>query len=186
MRRDAQANRDRILAAAEAVFGTAGGAGSTEEVARQAGVGIGTVFRHFPTKRDLIEATVVRHFDDLTARAGKLAAAPDPGAALRKMVERMIGGTAAKVVLIGLLVSEDGTLSGPAERASLELRRAVGTLLHRAQAAGTVRPDVSVDELYLLIRALSQAAGQAPGRKAVLRKAVDVVLDGLAAQPGGG
>ncbi len=68
MRVDARLNRERILAAAEEVFGELGAQTSTEEVARRAGVGVATVFRHFPTQADLVEATLVRHFDD-TRRA---------------------------------------------------------------------------------------------------------------------
>ena len=69
MRKNARANRERILAAAEAVFGASGELGSTEDVADRAGVGIATVFRHFPTKEALIEATLVRQFDRLNEQA---------------------------------------------------------------------------------------------------------------------
>src|SRR5215468_6504415 len=103
MRADARANRDRILAAAEEVFAEGGVAASTEEIALRAGVGIGTVFRHFPTKQELIEATVVRHFEQLTAHARELAAHDDAEAALRELIETMVGGAATKIVLIGLL-----------------------------------------------------------------------------------
>lgn len=182
MRSDALANRDRILVAAEAVFAESGAAGSTEEVARRAGVGIGTVFRHFPTKQDLLEATVVRHFEELTGRARALAGAPDPGAALRKMIEAMVGGSATKIALIGLLVDAGG-FTAPAVGASEQLRAEVAGLLRRAQQAGAVRPDISVDEVYLLVRGLSQATAHVPVKKATLRKALGVVLDGLSAHP---
>jgi AcrR family transcriptional regulator len=179
MRSDARANRDRILSAAEAVFGEAGAEGSTEEVARRAGVGIGTVFRHFPTKRDLVEATVVRHFEQLTVRARELSALDDPTAALRRLIEVMVGGGATKIALLALL-AESGGFTDPAVRASQDLRDVFGALLRRAQQAGTVRRDVSVDEVYLLIRGLSQASAHAPAKKPALRKALAVVLDGLA------
>ena len=177
MRADAQANRDRILAAAEAVFSAAGEAGSTDEIARRAGVGIGTVFRHFPTKQELIEATVVRHFDELTARARALSGG-DPGAALHELIETMVGTGATKILLIGLL-AENRPTPDTAVQASQRLRRAVGTLLRRAQAAGTIRPDVSIDEVYLLVRGLALAAAQRPAKNATQRKALDIVLAGL-------
>jgi AcrR family transcriptional regulator len=179
VRSDAKVNRDRILAAAEAVFTEAGAAGSTEDIAKRAGVGIGTVFRHFPTKQSLLEATLVRHFEQLTAYAQKLADAADPSAALRELVEAMVGGGAAKILMVGLLVEESGMTTAAIEAAG-NLRAAVASLLGRAQAAGTVRADVSIDELYLLIRGLSQATAMAPAEPATLRRAVDIVLNGLA------
>jgi len=178
MRADAQANRDRILAAAEAVFSEAGEAGSTEEIARRADVGIGTVFRHFPTKQELIEATVVRHFDELTSRARALSDT-DPAAALRDLIEVMVGTGATKILLLGLL-ADSGAMLEPAEQASQRLRRAVGALLRRAQRADTIRSDVSIDEVYLLVRGLALASAQRPAKSATQRKALDIVLAGLA------
>jgi AcrR family transcriptional regulator len=180
VRSDAQANRERILEAAEAVFGAAGAAGSTEEVARRAGVGIGTVFRHFPSKQALLEATVVRHFALLAEQARTLADAADPGTALRGLIETMVGSGAAKLVLVNLLVQEAG-FSAAATAASTELRAAVAVVLGRAQEAGAVRTDVTVDEVYLLIRGLSQAAVTGPADPIVLGRALAIVLDGLAA-----
>jgi AcrR family transcriptional regulator len=178
MRADARANRDRILAAAEAVFGEAGESGSTDEIARRAGVGIGTVFRHFPTKQDLIEATLVRHFEGLTEQARVLTGG-DPDAGLRELIEAMVGTGATKILLIGLLRDSSGSLPAAAVRASQQTRRAVGTLLRRAQAAGAIRPDVSVDEVYLLVRGLAMAASQRGTKSATQRKALDIVLAGL-------
>jgi AcrR family transcriptional regulator len=182
VRSDAKANRDRILAAAEAVFTEAGAAGSTEDVAKRAGVGIGTVFRHFPTKQSLLEATVVRHFEQLTASAHALVDAADPAVALHELIEAMVGGGAAKIVIVGLLVEESGMTAAAIEAAG-SLRAAVATLLSRAQGTGAVRADVSVDELYLLIRGLSQAAATAPVAPLTLRRAVDIVLNGLGTDP---
>jgi AcrR family transcriptional regulator len=179
MRADAQANRDRILSAAEQVIADAGADGSTEAVARRAGVGIGTVFRHFPTKQELIEATIVRHFEQLTAHARELAACDDAEAALRELIETMVGGTATKIMLLGLL--GDATTDAVV-RASRELRSAVRALLRRAQQAGGVRSDVSVDHLYLLVRGLALAVAQRPTKATTRRKALDVVLAGLAPQ----
>ena len=102
MRHDALRNRERILAAAEEVFGEQGAAGSTEEVARRAGVGIGTVFRHFPTKNELIEAALIRHFARLTDRARALADASQPDEALRALVREMIETGPAKITLASL------------------------------------------------------------------------------------
>ena len=115
------------------VFGEAGADASTGEVARRAGVGIGTVFRHFPTKRDLVEATLVRHFELLTRRALDLARAPDPGAALRTLIATLVRTSTTKIVLAEQLVAGGGE-TAPAVQASRRLRDAVDALLRTAQA----------------------------------------------------
>jgi AcrR family transcriptional regulator len=183
VRSDARANRERILVAAEGVFGEAGASGSTEEVARRAGVGVGTVFRHFPTKRDLVEATVVRHFHLLLGRVRELAQGADAAAALRTLIETMVGGAATKLMLVGLL-AESGGQTEVALRAAADLRDAVGSLLRRAQHRGGVRPDVSVDEIYLLVRGLSQAFSGPGVTASSRRRTLAVVLDGLAVREG--
>src|SRR3954465_11078976 len=103
MRQDARENRERILAGAAEVVGAQGTAGSTEEVARRAGVGIATVFRHFPTKEELIEAALLRHFDQLIQRADALATGGDPATAFRTLVRTMIETGATKLTLASTL-----------------------------------------------------------------------------------
>ena len=90
VRADAQRNRARLLDAAERVFALHGVAASTEEIARQAGVGIGTVFRHFPTKEALLEAVFRRRLQQLATHADALANAPDPGAAFFGFVSHVV------------------------------------------------------------------------------------------------
>jgi AcrR family transcriptional regulator len=178
MRRNAEANRERILAAADQVFGAQGAAGSTEEVARLAGVGIATVFRHFPTKDALIEAALLRHFAVLDEQAAALAAQAEPAAALRQLVATMIAVGATKITLASHI---GGQADPPASvRAAAEgLRATMRQILERAQAAGAVHPDVTVDEVYLLIRALAQASAIQPPEPATIRRAIDIVLRGL-------
>jgi AcrR family transcriptional regulator len=175
VRSDARANRDRILAAAEQVFGAEGADVSTEEVARRAGVGIGTVFRHFPTKRDLLEATVVRHFEHLIEEVDA------PGAALDGVIRTLVSSGATKVALIHRLAAL-GAISEPVDRVSRELKQLVDGLLRRGQAAGAVRAEVTVDEVYLLIRALATVTGTTD--TSTLDRAVDLILNGLS--PGAG
>lgn len=177
MRKNAVANRERILAAAEKVFGEHGAAGSTEEVARRAEVGIATVFRHFPTKTDLVEAALVRHFDVLIEQAAQLAERPDPGAAFRQLVRTMIETGSTKLTLASLL--SDGTFPPAVRTASDTLRARVRHLLSRAQRSGDIRRGVTVDEVYLLVRGLAQASATMPTPAKTLRRAVDVVLAGL-------
>jgi AcrR family transcriptional regulator len=178
MRQDARENRERILAAAEAVFGAYGAAESTEEVARRAGVGIATVFRHFPTKEELIEAALLRHFDQLTERAHALAASTDPTAAWRTLVRAMIETGATKLTLASMLTGRGGFPDSVAA-ASDRLKAAVSKVLRSAQDAGAVRPSATVEEIYLLIRGLAQASATMQVRPDTLDRAIDVVLTGL-------
>lgn len=178
MRHDALRNRERILAAAEEVFGEQGAAGSTEEVARRAGVGIGTVFRHFPTKNELIEAALVRHFARLTERARALADASPPGA-LRALVREMIETGPAKITLASLAAGH-GEIPPGALEASRELRGAVEAVLRRAQDAGQVRREATIDEVYLLVRSLAHASAAMPVPPGTLGRAIEIILAGLA------
>ncbi len=177
MRQDARENRERILAAAEEVFGAGGASASTEEVARRAGVGIATVFRHFPTKEALLEATLLRHFDHLTERAQELAAEADPREAWRALLTTMITTGATKLTLISLL-RESGDFPSSAAAASERLKAAVDDALRRAQSSGAVRPSVTIDEVYVLMRGLAQATATMPTSPAVLERAVDIVIAG--------
>ena len=179
MRHDALGNRERILAAAEEVFGERGAAGSTREVASRAGVGIGTVFRHFPTKNELIEAALIRHFTRLTDRAHALADAGQPDKALRALVREMIETGPAKITLASLAAGR-GKLPPGALNASRELRGAVEAVLRRAQDAGQVRRDATIDEVYLLVRSLAQASAAMPVPPGTLRRATEIILAGLA------
>lgn len=185
MRQDARDNRERILIAAEQVFGIRGATGSTEEVARRAGVGIATVFRHFPTKEDLIEAALLRHFDRLTERAGALIGDAEPGTAWRDLVRTMIETGATKLMLISM-VAEGDRFPERAAAASGRLKAAVAAVLRRAQDSGAVRSCVTVDEVYLLIRGLAQATATAQVPADTLDRAIGIVLAGLAARPGDG
>ena len=177
MRSDAQANRDRVLAAAEEVFGEFGKAGSTEEIARRAGVGIGTVFRHFPTKQMLVEATVVRHLALLTETARARGEGGEAGAAFRITFREMISGAPAKLALVALLEesADPAGATHDVETAASVLRDAIEVLLSRSKEAGEVRADATVDEVYVLIRALANAQGD----RVVVDRAINIVLDGL-------
>lgn len=184
MRNDALRNRERILAAAEAVFGEQGAAGSTEEVARRAGVGIGTVFRHFPTKSDLIEAALIHHFGRVTERARGLADTDSPIEALRALVSEMVETGPAKITL-GSLAGGRDQIPPRVLAASHKLRAAVEEVLRRAQDAGQVRREATIDEVYLLIRGLAHASAAMPASPDTVRRATEIVLAGLSAPAAG-
>jgi AcrR family transcriptional regulator len=179
---DAQANRGRILDVAEEVFGKGGESASTEEVARLAGVGIGTVFRHFPTKAALLEAVLAREFDRLRVQAEALLDAADPGEAFRGLFGQLVARAPAKIAITEALLDAGGDRDrdGDATRASDGLRQAIGTLLRRAQQAGTIRNDVELPEVYALLAGISRAAARARLDKEATARLLAVVSDGLA------
>lgn len=179
MRKNAVANRERILAAAEAVFGEHGAAGSTEDVARRAEVGIATVFRHFPTKAALVEAALVRHFDLLNERASTLAAQSDPGQAFRDLLRTMVEGGSTKLTLASQM--PDGQFPPSARQGADKLRATVEDLLDRAARSGAIRRDVGADEVYLLVRGLAQASATTPTTPETISRAIEVVIAGLSA-----
>jgi AcrR family transcriptional regulator len=179
MRRNARANRERILAAAEAVFGANGDFGSTEDVAERAGVGIATVFRHFPTKDALIEATLVRQFDRLLEQVAVFADRPDPGAAIRQLIATMIETSATKVTLLSL-VREKDQVSAAVLEAMQSLQATIDVILARAKNEGAVRDDVTVEEFFVLVRGLAQATTTIPAAPATLNGAIEIICRGLA------
>ena len=136
LRADAQRNRARILDAAEAVFAEFGTRASTEEVARRAGVAIGTVFRHFPTKDDLLAAIMKRLLAQLVEEAGK----QDLFAFFRHLVAQ----AAAKKTVVDLLAGSGVDIRLPDAVGHLE--EAVGRLLEEAQAAGAVADSVRLPD----------------------------------------
>ena len=179
MRKNARANRERILAAAEAVFGAAGELGSTEDVAGRAGVGIATVFRHFPTKDALIEATLVRQFDRLGERASRLAGQPDPARAVRELIVTLIETSSTKLTLISL-VGESGQLPLAVQEATGRVQAAIGRVLAQAKNEGVVAGDVTVEEFFVLVRGVGQAAATLPAAPVTLDRAIEIICRGLA------
>ena len=179
MRKNARANRERILAAAETVFGASGELGSTEDVAARAGVGIATVFRHFPTKEALIEASLVRQFERLNEQASRLADGPDPGRAVRQLIVTLIETSSTKLTLISL-AGESGQLSPAVQEATSQVQASIGGILARAKDEGAVAEDVTADEFFLLVRGLAQAAATMPAAPVTLDRAIDITCRGLA------
>ncbi|MCP2328841.1 AcrR family transcriptional regulator [Hamadaea flava] len=177
LRADARRNRERLLAAAEQVFAEQGVTASTEDVARVAGVGVGTVFRHFPTKEQLIEAVYHARLARLAELADRLADSADPGAAFAEFFSTTVEGAATKNALVEAL-SRAGVDTAAPEVGGW-VRRALGVLLARAQQAGAVRPDVTVPDLLGLLVGTSRAVEHLSGDPEARVRVVEVVLDGL-------
>lgn len=178
-RSDARRNRAKLLDVAERVFAEKGTSASTEEVARRAGVGIGTVFRHFPTKRDLLEAVFVARLRRLAEEADRLADAADPGEAFFTFFTQMVESAPEKNALSEALAAAGVDVAETASPIKDAFRTAVSTLLERAQKAGTVRPDIGFAEVITLLVSASHGAEHPFTAPEVRARALTVVLDGL-------
>jgi AcrR family transcriptional regulator len=179
LRADARRNRARVLEAADAVFAAKGTTASTEEVAHEAGVGIGTVFRHFPTKEALLEAVIVDRLGKLVAEAEGLADADDPGTAFFGFFTRVVSNTGTKNAYADVLAQAGIDLKASTVDIGRRMRTALATLLTRAQRAGEVRDDVQVPEVLALLVGASRAAEYAALDPEVQARAMAIVFDGL-------
>ena len=148
LRVDAARNRQLLLAAAEEEFTERGLSASVAQIARRAGVGKGTVFRHFASKEDLMVAIVTGHLDILIAHAQQLAEAPDPGAALLDFLTVAADERQQHDVDFLWAVS-DGDIRVTQLRNRLHL--AIDSLVERARRAGAIRPDVTGADIFLLM-----------------------------------
>ncbi|GAB3860737.1 TetR family transcriptional regulator [Micromonospora andamanensis] len=182
LRADARRNRERVLAAAEEVFAEGGPAASTEEVARRAGVAIGTVFRHFPTKEELVQAVFAQRVRQLVDEAETLSTADDAGAAFFAFFVRLTELSIAKHAFADVLAGagiDVGAIGRTHPQETSHLRAAVSTLLTRAQRAGAVREDVRTPEVLTVMIGIARAAEQTPSDSQVLARVLDIVFDGL-------
>ena len=192
LRADARRNRARILEAAEAVFPVSGLSAPVEEIARRAGVGIGTVYRHFPTKEALFEAILVSRIERLTEEAGSLSSATDAGAAFFDLFTRMVEEAGARKAFAEALARAGVDVKAATSAAGLELLRELGALLTRAQQAGAVRHDVDLDRVTALLVGACLAAEHGNLDGGLQAGALAIVFDGLRArdrargQSGGG
>lgn len=179
MRADARRNRARILEAAEQVFAEKGVSASTEEVASRAGVAIGTVFRHFPAKEDLLRAIMKGLLERLADEVGSLQADGDPATALFTFFTHVVEQAAAKKSVIELLARAgvEVEAAGPVRA----LREAVEGLLTRAQRAGGVRGDVQISEVMALLTSTAEGALHSGWAPDLQRRTLAVIFDGLRA-----
>jgi AcrR family transcriptional regulator len=176
MRADARRNRQRILDAAASVFAVHGADVPVDVIAREAGVGPGTLYRHFPTKEALFEAVILERFAQLTAQAHALLDAPDPGSAFLGYIEALVVQAADRHDLVDALRQAGVDMQSVKSQVGSELRDAIDHLLRRAQAAGAVRTDIGIAELMALIGGLALSARTTPGDPARLAA---VISDGL-------
>ncbi len=174
---DARRNRARILAAAEEVFAENGTSSSTEQVAARAGVAIGTIFRHFPTKQALLRAIMKDLLEQLTQEAGSLVADGDPATALFTFFTQTVAQATRKKTVIDLL-SQNGTDLQITDAVRL-LHDGVQALLTGARNAGTIRPDVRGDEVIALLGAACQGAVHGGWDDDLRHRTLAIIFTGL-------
>jgi AcrR family transcriptional regulator len=178
LRSDARRNRQRVLEAAESLFAAEGVDVPVDEIAERAGVGVGTLYRHFPTKEVLFEAILVARVGEIAEDARQRLGAEDPGSAFFGFVEHLVAETARKRDLINAFATAGVELAVVAAEAKKDLEAATTALLHAAQRAGAVRPDVSAALVLSLIGATCMAADR-PHPEVSPNEMLTVVCDGL-------
>jgi AcrR family transcriptional regulator len=178
LRADAARNRARVLQVADEVFGEQGPAGSTEEVARRAGVGIATVFRHFSTKQELLAAVLANRLDAITQYAEQLSHDGDPATAFFDFFRHVVAHADSKRLLTEAIVDAGIDIDDARRGADVRLHDAVGRLLRAAQAAGVVRADVGTEEVLPLMAAAARLA-EVSQEDARRDRAIGILLDGL-------
>jgi AcrR family transcriptional regulator len=175
---DAVRNRERVLEAAKTVFSSGGPDASLEAVARTAGVGIGTLYRHFPTREALFEAVYRREVRHLADLAESLKDEAEPIEALRQWMRSNVRFVATKKGMSEALALAAYKNSELFSDSFDRLTRAVGGLLDRAIAAGEIRDDITPEDLLRALFGISYTHDQPGWQKRVLRL-VDVFIDGL-------
>jgi AcrR family transcriptional regulator len=177
-RADALRNRERVLEAARNVFSAGGPGASLEAVANAAGVGIGTLYRHFPTREALFDAVYRHEVQQLAAFAERLKKAAEPTEALRQWLHALVKFVATKKGMsaaLALAISQDSDLFS---YSSDLLMRSASELLDRATATGEIRNDISAEDLIRAMVGMCYTHDQPGWQKSVLRL-VDVFIDGL-------
>jgi AcrR family transcriptional regulator len=185
LRRDAERNRQRILRAAAEVFTQRGLDATLDDVARQAGVGIGTVYRRFPDKETLVAELFQDRIDALVAVAEDACAAPDPWLALVSFLEYAAAALAGDLGLRQLMMFATYGRDRVAY-AREQMRPVVARLVERAQAAGALRPDFSATDVPLIAFLLASAAEYAgPVQPDIWRRYLALIIDGMRASRDG-
>jgi len=180
-RADAQRNRERLIGAAKAAFADAGADVALEEIARRAGVGIGTLYRHFPTRDAVIEAVYRREVEQLGAAAQRLLADEPPGQALRDWMRVFVDYIATKKVIAAALANLSST--PPLYAASGEtIISAITTLTTAAITAGDIRPDADPADLLRALVGFTYGA-TAPGWRESALRLIDLLMAGLRSNP---
>ncbi|HYA67438.1 MAG TPA: TetR/AcrR family transcriptional regulator [Acidimicrobiales bacterium] len=179
LRADALKNRLRILEAAEEVFAAEGVNAPVDTVAERAGLGVGTLYRNFPTKEALFEAIVVMRIEELAQAIESVAGAEDPGKAFFDFLRLLAGRAALKRDLFTALATAGIDIKSQCADTYDRMQREIGRLLGRAQQAGAVREDIDGAEAIGLVVGTCLAAEQSPGFAGSPERMLEIVIDGM-------
>ncbi|MDI6097975.1 helix-turn-helix domain-containing protein [Actinoplanes sp. NEAU-A12] len=184
LRRDAQRNRERILLAAREVFAARGFAATLDDVAHHAGVGVGTVYRRFPTKEALIEAIFTDRLEDLVTLAEESLAAASAWDGLTTFLRTSARWHAGDRGLRDAALSMDDTHF---VRAGEQLSPLLEQITARAHAEGTLRPDAGFHDFPIIMAMVTEMAQHSEGcRPGLYERYLELMIDGLRARPGNG
>lgn len=178
LRADARRNRDRLLEVARTAFAAEGVSVPLDEIARRAGVGPGTLYRHFPTKESLLEAVVRERVRRLVDHARASRHADDPAAALVATLDRIVEDAAAKADLVDTLTGAGVEIRTALASDVTRLHEEIGHLLSRAQDSGAVRVDIGIADLMAVLGGVLYALRHL-GAGATREHVVSILYDGL-------
>ncbi len=181
LRADARRNREKVLAAARAVFADQGVDAQMDDVARRADVGVGTVYRHFPTKDALLGALAEELFAQLAAHAREMLDLDDPWEAFARTMWFSAEKTAGDRAFAEILAASRDAL--PVEcPGKKNLTGTVDTIMKRAIKAGKMRPDVVIDDIPLIMCGVGSASAMPHPNPEAWRRHLGIVLDGMRAE----
>jgi AcrR family transcriptional regulator len=173
-RADARRNREKVIAAARKVMAREGLDAQMDEIARKAGVGVGTVYRHFPTKEDLVEALAGERFVRLAELADEALEHPDPWQAFVEFMRASAEIQVADRALSEVLTSRPQVMRAAAE--SVDMLARVARVISRGQEAGAIRPDVEPEDVPMVMCALAGACNNPMSEP---ERYIGIVIDGM-------
>jgi len=177
-RADAERNRARLLETAKSVFAAKGSAASMDEIARTAGVGAGTLYRHFPTRDALVTAVYLNESGQLAAAADRLAKASEPVAALREWLLLFVDYMATKHGMYELLNAIGGGTSELYSASTVRMKESIAKLADRAVASGEIHMDLDPLDLLRALAGVANVGAGSDGEQAA-KRLVDILIAGL-------
>ncbi len=182
LRADAQRNRDRLLDSAVRAFSTDGADVTLDAIAKDAGVGIGTLYRHFPTREALVEAAYRNELGRLCDAAPELLQTTTPDKALRVWMDRFVEYMTTKRGMADALRAVIASGGNPFAESRARLTGAIETLLTAGAAAGAIRSDIAPVDVLASLSGVSLAAGE-PAQREQAGRLLDLITDGLRFRP---
>jgi AcrR family transcriptional regulator len=182
-RADAVRNREKLIAAARESFELEGLSVPVDEIARRAGLGAGTIHRHFPTKEALFEEIILDHVEDLVDEAVRLGDAADAGAAFAEFCVNMVERGTRNRALAEIMALAQAKPMARLSAAAARFDRALENLVRRGQESGALRTDVSMSDVQALLTGVHLATERVSGDTSMAVRLMSVICDGLLERP---